>query len=997
MRMRPSLVLSLVALAATSATTRAQSLLRDVRAGTGPNAAPLTDALPLGSLGSIALFRADDPDGGSRIWRTDGTDAGTYPIAELWTSGGTLAKVWNGSLYFFSASGLTGPFGLWRTDGTRQGTVLLRNGLQGVGGTRVFDAGPTGPLWFFANEANTGAELWSTDGTPAGTQLVVDMLPGTGSGLPWPSTLGAPLELCAVGNQCYFAARTTSGGPVQLYRTDGTPGGTAGVSTGPGGIKAHAMEALGNLMVYAAEDHSGAGSTLYRTDGTHAGTVQLMSPPFGVLFHAKVNGRYVFSMASSTIGNELFVTDGFTVQGIVDLNPGLAGSFPRDLTVVGNTLYFTASQPTVGRELYRTDGTFFNWSIVADLNFALPSTNFGTFGAVGNALWFTTDTGGLGFEPWRSLGTAPTTSIVADLLPGSGGSNARNFVECGSGALFVADVGGVARPYFSDGTASGTRLLLAIAPLSSSPRDFASSRGKAFFTADDGGFGREPWVSDGTPGGTTRLVDTVPGPSGVATANFVTFADHTWFVASGSLWRSRGTPATTTAVVTGLQLTLPPVATGEALYLCTSTSVLRSDGTQAGTSVLLSTSTPVTHLVAYGNRIVFAQGSGTTSMQIWTSDGTPSGTTSIQTLNGNPARVLDSAADANNVWLVCASSVTSFPFPIPQHFQQVLRIDNTGVPASVHMVSTGSSPSPAAISELTPFFGECWFASSASGELWRTNGAAPATQFADLRPGTLGSFPRDLTVAGSLLYFVADDGATGSELWRTDGTLAGTFALDATPGSGSTQVAQLFAAGDGETLVFARAAGSGREVWQTDGTSLGTLAIDVRAGEAGSEPSFGAVAGTTLVFTADDGSAGREPHSLQLGSLAAVLARPYGVPCGHPGGSRPHIGADGLPRVGNLGFAFTLRDAAPLQLCGIFVGVGRIEIPTPAGCTLQLDQVGLPFAFTDAAGSARVACGIPNDPYFVGFALAAQFAAIDPPAGPGLFTLSDGLDVLLGN
>lgn len=993
MRKRTSLVLSLAAVAAISSTTRAQSLLSDVRAGTGPNAAPLTDALPLGSLGPIAIFRGSDPLGGSRIWRTDGTDAGTYPIAELWTIGAPFAHVWNGSLYFFSASGLTGPFGLWRTDGTRQGTVLLKDGLQGVGGTRVFDSGPTGPLWFFANEASTGAELWSTDGTPAGTQLVVDMLPGTGSGLPWPSTLGAPLELCAVGNTCYFAARTTTGGPVQLYRTDGTPGGTAGVSTGPGGIKAHAMEAIGSFMVYAAEDHSGAGSTLYRTDGTHAGTVQLMSPPFGVLFHAKVNGRYVFNMASSTIGNELFVTDGFTVQGIVDLNPGLAGSFPRDLTVVGNTLYFTATQPTVGRELYRTDGTSFNWSLVADLNFALPSTNFGTFGAVGNALWFTTDTGGIGFEPWRSLGTAPTTNVVADLLPGSGSSNARNFVACGSGALFVADAGGAARPFFSDGTPGGTRALLANAGLSSDPRDFASSRGKAFFTANDGAFGREPWVTDGTLAGTSQLADTVAGPVGIPATNFVTFRDETWFVANSALWRSRGTPATTTQEFSNL-LQGGIAATADALFLATPTGVLRSDGTLAGTTALLNTTQPPTHLIAHGNRLVIAVGSGSSTMEIWTSDGTPAGTTLLQTVPGVPAQVIGLAADESRAWIACSGRTSSFPFQF--HTQFLLHVDAAGVGTIVRSVSSINPQPGPFVRDPVAYLGECWFVDDSDDELWRTNGAAPATQFADLRPGALGSLPRDLTVAGSLLYFVADDGSTGTELWRTDGTLAGTFALDATPGSGSTQVTELFAAADGETLVFARGSASGLEVWQTDGTSLGVLAVDVRTGAAGSDPGFGAVAGTTLVFVADDGSTGREPHSLPLGSVTAVLARPYGVPCGHPGGSRPHVGADGLPRVGNLGFAFTLRDAAPLQLCGIFVGVGRIEVPTPAGCTLQLDQVGLPFTFTDASGAARVACGIPNDPYFLGFALAAQFAAIDPPAGPGLFTLSDGLDVLLG-
>lgn len=996
MRMRCSLVLSLAALAATPATTSAQGLLRDVKPGTAANPAPLRDATILGVLGPVAVVHATDDVGGARLWRTDGTDSGTYPFAEIAVANLATSRVWNGSLYFFGATSAFGTFGFYRTDGTRTGTTLLRAALSPVFGTRVFDVGPDGRLWFFANEASTGVEVWATDGTPTGTQIVVDMLPGSGSGIPATPQVGAPLEMCAAAGFVFFPARTTSGGPVSMWRSDGTIANTLQVSSGPGGIKGHAMEAIGGLMVYAAEDGGGGGSTLYRTDGSHAGTVQLLPSPFGVLNHAVVNGRYVFNMASSTIGNELFTTDGFTVVGVVDLNPGLAGSFPRDLTVVGNTLYFNAEQPTIGRELYRTDGTSFNWSLVADINFALPSTNFGSFGAVGNELWFTTDAGGLGYEPWRSAGTPPTTVPVANLESGAASSNARGFTQLGTGALFVADVGGVTgRLYWSDGTAAGTRALLATAPLASNPADFTSSRGLAFFTADEPGFGREPFVSDGTPAGTVRLADTAPGAGGISATRFTTCRDFTWFVANGSLWRSLGTPATTTPVLSGLASNSMLAATSDALYVTTTTTaVLRVDGATLATSTLMSSTPSTPFLIAHGDRLAIVVGSGTSTMQVWTSDGTVAGTTQVMNVQGNPARVLDSTADEANAWLLLQYTFASFPFQIPVH--QLVRIGSTGVLGFVRSANPPSAFSPPAIRELTPFLGECWFVDSSDNELWRSNGTGPATSFADLRPGSVGSNPTDLTAVGGLLYFVANDGITGQELWRTDGTLAGTFVLEATPGIAGVSVKNLFAAADGETLVFARADADGYEVWHTNGTTPGAKLLDVNVGVRDSDPSFGAVAESTLVFAANDGITGREPWATPLAPTAAVLARPHGVPCGHPGGSRPHIGADGLPRVGNLGFAFTLRDAAPFQLCGIFVGVGRIEIPTPAGCTLQLDQVGLPFAFTDAAGSARVACSIPNDPYFVGFALAAQFAAIDPPSGPGRFTLSDGLDVLLG-
>ena len=66
-------------------------------------------------------------------------------------------------------------------------------------------------------------------------------------------------------------------------------------------------------------------------------------------------------------------------------------------------------------------------------------------------------------------------------------------------------------------------------------------------------------------------------------------------------------------------------------------------------------------------------------------------------------------------------------------------------------------------------------------ELWVSDGRAGGTRMIkDIREGPLSSLlsgtsylSRPLAVDG-VLYFVADDGVSGSEVWRTDGTAAGT-------------------------------------------------------------------------------------------------------------------------------------------------------------------------------------------------------------------------------
>src|SRR5262249_53990651 len=54
----------------------------------------------------------------------------------------------------------------------------------------------------------------------------------------------------------------------------------------------------------------------------------------------------------------------------------------------------------------------------------------------------------------------------------------------------------------------------------------------------------------------------------------------------------------------------------------------------------------------------------------------------------------------------------------------------------------------------------------------------------DIRPGSAGSGPINLTSFNGRAYFTADDGTSGRELWMSDGTAAGTVLVqDIRPGS----------------------------------------------------------------------------------------------------------------------------------------------------------------------------------------------------------------------
>jgi ELWxxDGT repeat protein len=63
----------------------------------------------------------------------------------------------------------------------------------------------------------------------------------------------------------------------------------------------------------------------------------------------------VFSADDGSHGRELWYSDGWSgnTHMVTDINPGPDGSDPEDITVTGQTAYFTAFDPKHGRELWK--------------------------------------------------------------------------------------------------------------------------------------------------------------------------------------------------------------------------------------------------------------------------------------------------------------------------------------------------------------------------------------------------------------------------------------------------------------------------------------------------------------------------------------------------------------------------------------------------------------------------------------------------------------------
>ena len=115
--------------AAAPAATGPAHLLTDINPTPSSNRGSFPESY--GRLGKIALFHARTPQTGMELWRTDGTEAGTFlvkdtipgPLSAFNYPLGDFTEL-NGNLLFTADDGVPGS-GLWRSDGTEAGTVQI--------------------------------------------------------------------------------------------------------------------------------------------------------------------------------------------------------------------------------------------------------------------------------------------------------------------------------------------------------------------------------------------------------------------------------------------------------------------------------------------------------------------------------------------------------------------------------------------------------------------------------------------------------------------------------------------------------------------------------------------------------------------------------------------------------------------------------------------------------------------------------------------------------
>lgn len=622
----------------TDGTTAGTYLIKDFSYGTASglenNITNIYTTLPNGNM----MFAAKDTSNNSEPWITDGTTAGTFKLKEInpGIKSGLLYYVLSNSKHFNNQvffGGYTDSLGYnpYVTDGTTAGTQLVSDLISGNSSLYFsFEDTLSNGIMMVAKDSVGTIKIFITDGTTVGTQLLATY-PLMGANKPTflkfgkvngkvLYTIAYNVSSSGLYNQSFFAQSQTA------YFTDGTIAGTVPANINfnfslQASSTPKAFIKFNNEWYFAANDGK-TGTEIWKTDGTVGGTYlfkDLCKSNVGYGFNSErfieLNGALFFIGSNDSSGTrKLLKFNGGSSLGFSVIDPSAPGHSIFSLYKSGNYLFYCKFQPVISTEPWISNGTSCS---LRELNTAnnCNTNNISLCGSnpsvmeerADRVIFKANESDGMrGVYTYSGGNYFPKLSPYYTTEPFTTNTNSYYVINNGQ-QICKGDIsfGFVSGP---SGIGNGIDTIYRI---------IAANDSFAFLVCRTGNNGNQLWKSNGISGGTgtISLVKTI-NPTGSAFEKYFYSSSNTpktgflgssffFFANDGvhgmELWKSDGTTAGT-VMVKDINPT-GSCRTGEGTYL-------------------------VNNNLCYkiGNRIYFIANDGVHGDELWTSDGTPSGT-----------------------------------------------------------------------------------------------------------------------------------------------------------------------------------------------------------------------------------------------------------------------------------------------------------------------------------------------------------------------------------
>ncbi len=719
-----------------------------------------------GSCNGLFLFesQATDSPNYTKMWRSDGTPEGTYPLTpdlegsgsgydDFGRSGGSSMFsqyiIHENNLYFVARGTIFGSdqsVGIMKTDGTVENTVPVGKVHEGYMINYGGVAEVNGKLYFsFFEYKKNRLFIWETDGTATGTEKVYDITAEQYFG---------PSNLIVDESKLLFTSAGSSGTGTSLISFDPKSREAApvtqieDVTTKPyeffGGIfNSNKLFSIKPGLVYLG---------LNIPNVTNAKDYFVINIPAAskvkvpALFYATnfylFKGQQYFAGYKSDSGVELWST-GETLENfrlVKNINKGKTGIYSREVVTLGDDIIFDTHEAKAakGRELWQFNTSSQTASVLSDINPGTPSSDPVQLVKFKDKIYFIANQNTTGREIWSTDGTDAGTVRLTD-YPNSVWSMSPDLLtNQGDQSLYFAAYNEQEnRSYLmkTDGATITTVKDVGI-NIHNSPlfiKEIVAAPDKVFFaTKFDGD---DLWVSNGTEAGTQKLKD-------LCNIKNMTYSNGSVYFIANEDGDCKG-----------------------------EVKLWKSDGTVSGTKPVFEPGampfTNIRSLYSYNNTIYFVAYTADSGSEIWKTNGFAAGTA-------------------------------------------ILKEIGPGALAGI------GNPN------FTIFNDKLYFAADdgAHGtELWQTDGTTGNTfMVADIAAGSIASMPQNLTPIGNKLYLNASTTETGRELWVTEGTEV-SLAAEMVPGSNHSDPTNIMLVND-KVYFMANTLNAGRQLWMLNGEEV---------------------------------------------------------------------------------------------------------------------------------------------------------------------------------